>query len=318
MESGKMVYTVMETLIGLICCVGNLLVILALWSSGSLQQEPTYCLLLSLCVADALVGAVAVPLAVVIDGNFTTSFSLCQFISCVTVLLTLGSVLCLTAIAVDRYLRVYIPIRYKTTVTQRHFWLVVAGCWLVAVPLSFAPMFGWYDEKTLAASNNSTILCQFIAVIPMSFLVYFNFFLCNIIPLSLMAILYCAIFYTIRSKLSLKPGDVLKQSQKYMHKEKRLASSLLLVLVLFSVSWLPLHIMNTIEYFAPIAMPIEAVYVGIVLTHVNSAANPIVYALKIPKIRKACKNLWIKCISCKEGIQITGIQNSQSTDNNIK
>uniref|UniRef100_A0A3B4AWR4 G-protein coupled receptors family 1 profile domain-containing protein n=1 Tax=Periophthalmus magnuspinnatus TaxID=409849 RepID=A0A3B4AWR4_9GOBI len=98
-------------LIGVCCCVGNVLVMVAMWCSGSLQQEPTYCLLFSLCVADALVGVVSVPLSVMVDGHLFTSFGLCLFFGCVLLLLTLGSVLCLTAIAVDRYLRVSIPIR---------------------------------------------------------------------------------------------------------------------------------------------------------------------------------------------------------------
>ena len=105
-----LIYTVVELLIAASCCLGNMLVILALWTSKCIHQ-PTYCLIVSLSVADFMVGCVAIPLAVVVDGRVNTSFHTCLFISCVVILLTLVSVLCLLAIAVDRYLRVYIPIR---------------------------------------------------------------------------------------------------------------------------------------------------------------------------------------------------------------
>ncbi|TMS19017.1 Adenosine receptor A1 [Larimichthys crocea] len=125
-----------------------MLVILALWTSKSLQQ-PTFCLIVSLAVADFMVGSMAIPLAVLVDGRVRTSFYGCLFISCTIILLTLVSVLSLVAIAVDRFLRVYIPLRYKSTVTRRHSLIVVAACWIVAIPLSFAPMLGWL---TLQAS----------------------------------------------------------------------------------------------------------------------------------------------------------------------
>lgn len=110
MDVGEVIYTLLEVLIAVCCCLGNMLVILALWT-GKIIQQPTFCLIICLAVADFMVGCVAIPLAVLVDGRVKTSFHGCLFISCVVILLTLVSVLCLTAIAVDRFLRVFIPLR---------------------------------------------------------------------------------------------------------------------------------------------------------------------------------------------------------------
>lgn len=176
-------------------------------------------------------------------------------------------------------------------------------------------MLGWNNRKTQNESVNSTILCQFIDVIPMSYLVYFSFFLCNLTPLLVMTALYGYVFCTIQGNLREKPGSrAQNQSESHLRKEKQLAASLSMVLALFALSWLPLHIMNCIFYFSAqkINVPEIAFYVGIVLTHANSAINPVVYAFKIQKIRRAYLNVWKEYFSCSAETQ--GPQTSQTTD----
>lgn len=105
-----LIYTSLELVIAVACCLGNVLVVWAVCLTRTFRQ-PTFCFVASLAVADFLVGSVAVPLAVLVDGWVEIPFQACLAVSCVVLVLTQASVLSLLAIAVDRYLRVSIPLR---------------------------------------------------------------------------------------------------------------------------------------------------------------------------------------------------------------
>lgn len=111
-ELSWVIYTVLEVLIAVACCLGNVLVVCAVCVGiRDSLREPTFCFLVSLAVADFLVGVAAVPLAVVLDGWVSLTPYLCLLLSCVVLVLTQASVLSLLAIAVDRYLRLHTPLR---------------------------------------------------------------------------------------------------------------------------------------------------------------------------------------------------------------
>ncbi|KAL7891733.1 hypothetical protein AOLI_G00012090 [Acnodon oligacanthus] len=210
-------------------------------------------------------------------------------------MLQMASVVLLLAIAIDRCLRVRIPLTYKSTVTQKRSWILVALCWFTAALWAFIPMFGWHNYNAVDGTtngNSTSFECSFLTVVSTSYLVNFVFFSSLLPPLAIMTGLYCYIFLTTRRQLRANIGAA-AESSTYYQKEHRLAASLVLVLVLFAVCWLPLFLMHSVRYYGyNIEVPSFAIDIGVLLSHANSAVNPIVYAFRIPKIKEEFKKLW--------------------------
>ncbi|KAF7668726.1 hypothetical protein LDENG_00289650 [Lucifuga dentata] len=296
-EWSWVIYTLLEVLIAMACCLGNVLVVCAvcICIQGSLR-EPTFCFLVSLAVADFLVGVAAVPLAVLLDGWVSLTPDLCLFLSCVVLVLTEASVLSLLAIAVDRYLRLHTLLRYKDLATPKRSLLAVSLCWILSSLLGFTPLFGWHSYSAIASGSTNKSMsslssppCTFLSVISLPFMVYFNFLGCVLTPLLVMTLLYIRIFWSLQGHLK----DSCPQVQASLLRERRLACSLAFVLILFAGCWIPLHLMNCLLLFhGPEAVTRGTLYTGILLSHANSAVNPVVYAYRIPKIQQAYSQIW--------------------------
>ncbi|XP_016416256.1 adenosine receptor A1 [Sinocyclocheilus rhinocerous] len=301
-----LIYTSLELVIAMACCLGNVLVVWAVCLRRTFRQ-PTFCFVASLAVADFLVGAVAVPLAVLVDGWVEIPFQACLAVSCVVLVLTQASVLSLLAIAVDRYLRVSIPLRYKEIATEQRSWIAVVLCWLISCLLGFTPLFGWHngDSQSSLLHNSSHINCTFLAVISLPYMVYFNYLGCILLPLAAMTLLYALVFYSLHKRLRREDQTSAHAESKlraFLIKEKRLACSLALVLLLFAACWMPLHLMNCVLLSTGHqGVPQTAFYAGILLSHANSAVNPVVYALRIAKIREAYLEIWRRYVLCWRG-----------------
>lgn len=182
----------------------------------------------------------------------------------------------------------------------------VIACWLVALIVGLTPMFGWNNLKKLSTNNseeaNPIVTCQFEKVISMEYMVYFNFFGWVLPPLVLMLVIYVEIFYMIHKQLNKKLNKAASQADpsRYYGKELKLAKSLALVLFFFAFSWLPLHILNCITLFCPTPNTNTIIYVAILLSHVNSAVNPVIYAFRIKKFRTAFVKIWAQYVCCRK------------------
>lgn len=103
-------YITIELIIAVLAIIGNVLVCWAVAINTTLKNATNY-FLVSLAVADILVGFLAIPFAITISIGFNTDFHGCLFLACFVLVLTQSSIFSLLAVAVDRYLAVKIPLR---------------------------------------------------------------------------------------------------------------------------------------------------------------------------------------------------------------
>lgn len=109
-DSLIIVYMAAEAVIGIFAIIGNALVIWAVKKNPALQ-DTTFYFIVSLAVADLAVGALVMPLAIILTLEIQMCFHACLFICCVIIIITNASILSLLAIALDRYMRIKVPNR---------------------------------------------------------------------------------------------------------------------------------------------------------------------------------------------------------------
>ncbi|NWU49231.1 AA3R protein, partial [Dromas ardeola] len=290
------IYIGTECLVALFATLGNILVIWVVKLNLTFQNTTLY-FIVSLALADIAVGILVMPLAIVVSLGISVHFYTCLFMCCLMVVFTNASILSLLAIAIDRYLRVKVPTRYKIITRERRVWWALGLCWSVSLLVGLVPMFGWNRTES---RNFGFLSCQFTSVMRMDYMVYFGFFIWTLAPLLIMCALYAEIFYIIRTKLSQGTTNV-RGAGFFYGQEFKTAKSLALVLFLFAISWLPLCIINFISYFYPEwQIPKSLMYLGILLSHANSAMNPIVYACKIKKFKTTYLLILRTYILCKK------------------
>ncbi|XP_058466990.1 5-hydroxytryptamine receptor 1D [Malaya genurostris] len=144
----KLLLLVMFCTLIVITVIGNTLVILSVATTRRLRTV-TNCFVMSLAVADWLVGIFVMPPAVIlfVVDKWQLGWILCDIWISLDVLLCTASILSLCAISVDRYLAVTQPLTYsKRRRSKRLALLMIFVVWLVALAITCPPILGWYDQ----------------------------------------------------------------------------------------------------------------------------------------------------------------------------
>lgn len=316
LEAQDALYVALELAIATLSVAGNLLVCAAVGTSSTLQT-PTNYFLVSLAAADVAVGLFAIPFAITISLGFCTDFHSCLFLACFVLVLTQSSIFSLLAVAVDRYLAIRVPLRYKSVVTGTRARGVIAVLWVLAFGIGLTPFLGWNSKDSATNCTESwdgtanescrLVKCLFENVVPMSYMVYFNFFGCVLPPLLIMLMIYIKIF-TVACR-QLQRTELMDQSRTTLQREIHAAKSLAMIVGIFALCWLPVHAINCVSLFQPARAkdkPKWAMNTAILLSHANSVVNPIVYAYRNRDFRCTFHKIISRYVLCQTDVLKSG------------
>uniref|UniRef100_A0A8C3SPG0 G-protein coupled receptors family 1 profile domain-containing protein n=1 Tax=Chelydra serpentina TaxID=8475 RepID=A0A8C3SPG0_CHESE len=175
----------------------------------------------------------------------------------------------------------------------------VGLCWLLSLLIGLSPMMGWNRlaaAVVLIPHDDHLGRCSFTSVFAPEFLVYFLFFACTLLPLGALLGIYADLFRLVR-------GHFLARAAK--RGELPMARTLLLLLAIFCVCWIPLHVLYCVRLLCPGCRSYAALdRLAVLLSHLNSLANPLVYAMRKRDFGRALRAVCLRHGPCCPGAKV--------------
>ncbi|XP_062306821.1 5-hydroxytryptamine receptor 2B [Osmerus eperlanus] len=188
---------------------GNILVILAVSLERKLQNATNY-FLMSLAMADLLVGLLVMPIALVTvlyNSGWPLPDFLCPIWLFLDVLFSTASIMHLCAISLDRYVAIKKPIQHSQYKSRAKAIAKIALVWLISIGIAIPiPIKGLGNMPNNATFNsNHTCLLK-----PDSFreFIMFGSLAAFFIPLTIMMVIYLLTIQVLRKKVYLLRSKV--------------------------------------------------------------------------------------------------------------
>ncbi|KAH9404001.1 G-protein coupled receptor [Tyrophagus putrescentiae] len=203
------VYTALEAAVAVCAVFGNLLVIVVFLQDRRLRKVTNF-YIISLSVADFLVGAIGIPSAILTRiGIPRNSIRLCLTMLSLLVVLCTISILNLVAVSLDRYWAILHPLDYHKRISEKTALVIICICWILGSAIGFLPLFGW-NNGHLASDE-----CFFIPIMNYDFLM-FLYFVTIVLPAIIMAFFYIRIYIVVVQQLSLNKVRQLSSTDEFI------------------------------------------------------------------------------------------------------
>ena len=272
-------------LITIVGTVGNGLVAYVIISNKKMQTS-TNLLLLNLAFADISLLLICVPFTAIKyaaeDWPFGNIFcKITKYFAYVSVYITIWTLVC---ISILRFMTVVYSQGTAKFRTKRNITIINVSIWiimtLVNIPVLLISKVRMIGDYTFCGSNPTLTT-------PL-FLTFFAF--AYALPLTLIITLYLMILVYLRQQTA---GSALDKSHG-RERTARACKMIVLVVVVFMLSWLPSHTQQMIALYHP--LPSGPVYhtfriLWECMSFANSCANPIIYNFGSQDFRKCFKQI---------------------------
>ncbi|XP_035473805.1 trace amine-associated receptor 4-like [Scophthalmus maximus] len=269
-------FTVFLGTISAVTVCGNLLVIISIVYFKQLHT-PTNFLILSLAVADLLVGVLVFPLT--IDFSITACLFyddlFCKVRGTFDVSLCTSSILNLCCISIDRYYAVCQPLRYTTKINDNVVAIMILVSWGLSVLIGLSFVIVGINQEECAQN------CFIDVVLANAMGLIFSFYL----PVVVLLCIYLKIFSVAQRQANSIQSTTCGATVSKM--ERKATKTLATVMGVFLLCWLPFFLCTTVLSFSHVNVPLPLIELLNWLALSNSMLNPFIYAFFYSWFRSA-------------------------------
>ncbi|XP_031557927.1 rhodopsin, GQ-coupled-like [Actinia tenebrosa] len=260
------------------------------------MQTPRYMFIINLAGGDLGVALLSMPFCLVtsIARDWVFGSAFCQLHGFLGSLFFCVSIFTLTIMSIEQYHALVKPL--SRAINIRRAWYMIALVWSLSVLVSIQPIFGWGHFSF----NSSTLACgvSFPKRVTERLYLLLLVLLAFVTPLLIMGYAYIRIFIAVQ-KHSIRIAQYTKGGQEVIRLQRRITFTLLLVLIVFLLCWMPFVILIVLASSRqdvlqlPWGLGVAAYWCGFF----NSALNPIIFVIRNDKFREG----YIEILSCLWG-----------------